>query len=299
MATRFRSLMAALVTFACVAWLAQSRDMQVGESRLALDGPTPGDVEAHAPGSVAAPASRARTAVAPGERAGRVAVECFCVQPAATERVSMARRPLPTAPIDLVVDAVPVHVGALYPSGEHWQGRLGVLWRYERGWFSSMGGVSLVRIWVVRGEPYLVRVYGAGLYEPVDVSFPAITALERERAHDLMLVSALAGLRVTLRQPDGSPVPEDTRVELRSNRIDDNGQDSSKHAPRARFASVCNQRSKRRNGARRGSSRRVRDRPAIVGGAERSCMTCRRPECGRTSERSRSKPSRSSSRAVS
>lgn len=165
-----------------------------------------------------------------GEAGGRVSIECLSELPTATQRVSVARRPLSGQPIDLVIDAIPVHVGALLPGGERWEGQLGVSWRYERGMHDSMLGVSPVRVWLVRGEPYLVRVFRAELYEDVDASFPAITALERERAHDLQLDESFAGLRITLRTSDGALLPEHTQIELRSDRNQGDGDESATRA---------------------------------------------------------------------
>jgi hypothetical protein len=165
-----------------------------------------------------------------GEAGGRVLVDCFRELTAASAYRFVSRQPLPSEPIDIVIDAAPVYVGALLPSGERWQGQHGVLCWYERGWYTSVVGASPVRIWVVRGEPYLVKVYRAGLHEEVEASFTAITALERERTHDLTLETELAGLRATLLTVDGAPLPADTQVELRSTRIDDIGPESSTRA---------------------------------------------------------------------
>jgi hypothetical protein len=165
-----------------------------------------------------------------GERDGRVLVDCFRELTAASAYRFVPWQPLPCEPIDIVVDAVPVHLGALLPTGQRWHGELGAGVHYERGGYNSTRGVASVRVWLVRGEPYSARVYGAGLYEEVEASFTAITALERERTHELTLEKELAGLRATLLTAEDAPLPDDTQVELRSTRIDDIGPESSTRA---------------------------------------------------------------------
>ncbi|MEM8713409.1 MAG: sigma-70 family RNA polymerase sigma factor, partial [Planctomycetota bacterium] len=142
----------------------------------------------------------------------------------------------PTAePVELTSDLVRLVIRALHPDGSVYSDRLGATVDPVSDHYSSCASVGSVVLWVPRGQPYSVKVYGCGLYRDAELEFSAAGPLELQRKHDLPLSIQVPGMTGRVLMPDGAPVAAGERLDVASRTNDRGGSFSARVDANGRF----------------------------------------------------------------